>query len=279
MNIVILGAETILGKAFLEAGRAAPDMEPVAMDATGMLLADVNRMVLAIPDANVVVNCISDLEPGAAAPANREHFTAMNLHAAQNIAQACSRRRIKLVHFSSVHVFDGAKQKPYTERDTPNPLNHFGTVKLAADKQVRATGGPYLVVRLPMVYGAGGANWVDDLVADLRVKGSAQAEGSSVFCPTWSRTIAEAVLQMLRQNRTGVMNFSAGGQCTPIEAARTIATVVRPDANVTQVERKTGGEANVCAHALLDTSTYQGWSGREPPHWSADLRAYLASLH
>ena len=63
MNIVILGAETILGKAFLEAGRAAPDVEPVAMDATGMLLADVNRMVQAIPDANVVVNCINDLDP------------------------------------------------------------------------------------------------------------------------------------------------------------------------------------------------------------------------
>ena len=279
MNIVILGAETILGKAFLVAGRGAPDVEPVAMDTTGMLLADANRMVQTIPDAQVVVNCINDLDPGAAEPANREHFTAMNLHAAQNIAQACARRRIKLVHFSSAHVFDGAKQKPYTERDTPNPLNHFGTVKLAADKQVRATGGPYLVVRLPMVYGAGGPNWVDDIVAGLRATGAAQAEGSSLICPTWSRTIVDAVLGMLRQNRTGVMNFSAGGRCTPVEAARLIASVVKPDAVVTQVERKAGGEANLSAFTLLDCSTYQGWSGREPPGWQADLRTYLSPSH
>ena len=279
MNIVILGVESILGKAVLAAGRAAPDVEPFAMDATGMLLADVNRMVQTIPDTHVVVNCINDLDPAAADPANREHFTAMNLHAAQNIAQACSRRRIKLVHFSSVHVFDGAKQKPYTERDTPNPLNHFGTVKLAADKQVRATGGPYLVVRLPLVYGAGGPNWVDGIVADLRTNGAAQAEGSTILCPTWSKTIAEAVFQVLRQNRTGVMNFSAGGQCTPVEAARAIASVVKPDATVTQVERKTGGDVNLSSYALLETSTYQGWAGSEPPHWSTDLRAYLSSLH
>ena len=279
MNIVILGAETILGKAFLEAGRAAPDVEPVAMDATGMLLADVNRMVQTIPDAQVVVNCINDLDPAAAAPEGREHFTAMNLHAAQNIAQACSRRRIKLVHFSSVHVFDGAKQKPYTERDTPNPLNHFGSVKLAADKQVRATGGPYLVVRLPMVYGAGGPNWVDDVAAELRANGAAQAEGSTILCPTWSKTTADAILQMLRQNRTGVMNFSAGGQCTPVEAARVIASVVKPDANVTQVERKVGGEPNLTAYGLLDTSTYQGWSGGVALQWSVDLRTYLSTLH
>ena len=279
MNIVILGAETILGREFMLAGRAAADMEPVAMDATGMLLADVNRMVQAIPDANVVVNCINDLDPVAADPAKREHFTGMNLHAAQNIAQACSRRRIKLVHFSSVHVFDGARQKPYTERDTPNPLNHFGTVKLAADKQVRATGGPYLVVRLPMVYGAGGPNWVDGVVEDLRANGAAQAEGTTICCPTWSKTIAAAVLQMLRQNRTGVMNFSAGGQCTPVEAARVIASIVKSDATVTQVERKAGGDANLTAYGLLDTSTYQGWSGSEPPLWSADLRTYLSSPH
>lgn len=279
MNIVILGAETILGKAFREAGRAAPDVEPVAMDATGMLLADVTRMVRDIPDAHVVVNCINDLDPAAADAANREHFTAMNLHAAQNIAQACARRRIKLVHFSSVHVFDGAKQKPYTERDTPNPLNHFGSVKLAADKQVRATGGPYLVVRLPMVYGAGGPNWVDGVVAGLRANGSAQAEGSSILCPTWSRTIAKAVLDLLRQDKTGVVNFSASGQCTPVEAARVIASVVKPEASVTQVERKIGGETNQTAYALLDTGTYQGWSGSGPPHWEADLRTYLSALH
>ena len=279
MNIVILGAETILGKAFLEAGRAAPDVEPVAMDATGMLLADVNRMVQTIPDVNVVVNCINDLDPAAAAPANRELFTALNLHAAQNIAQACARRRIKLVHFSSVHVFDGAKQKPYTERDTPNPLNHFGTVKLAADKQVRATGGPYLVVRLPLVYGAGGPNWVDEVAAELRATGAVQADGSTILCPTWSRTIAAAVLQMLRQNRTGVMNFSAGGQCTPVEAARVIASVVKPGALVTQVERLVGGDANLTAYGVLDTSTYQGWSGSVTPDWAGDLRTYLSGPH
>ncbi len=278
MNIVILGVETILGRAFMEACRAAADVEPLAMDATGMLLADVTRMVKSIPDAHVVVNCINDLDP-AAASTNREHFTALNLHAAQNIAQACARRRLKLVHFSSVHVFDGAKQKPYTERDTPNPLNHFGTVKLAADKQVRATGGPYLVVRVPMVYGEGASTWVDEVAAELRATGAAQAEGSTILCPTWSRTIAAAVLQVLRQNRTGVMNFSAAGQCTPLEAARTIAEVVRPGANVTQVERKGSGEVNLSAYGVLDTSTYQGWSGCMAPDWADDLRAYLSRPH
>jgi dTDP-4-dehydrorhamnose reductase len=120
---------------------------------------------------------------------------------------------------------------------------------------------------------------VDGVVAELRSSGAAQAEGSSILCPTWSRTIANALLQVLRQNRTGVMNFSAGGQCTPVEAARVIASVVKPDANVSQVERKIGGEANLTAYGLLDTSTYQGWSGSVAPLWADDLRTYLSGLH
>ena len=278
MNMVILGSETILGKAFHGAGRAAADVEVHAFDTQGMNLADVDRMVLQIPDAHVVVNCIGDQDPAAATAANRAPFTAINLHAAENVARACARRRIKLVHFSSVHVFDGAKQKPYTERDTPNPLNLFGTVKLAADKQVRATGGPYLVVRLPMVYGAGGESLVDQMAARLR-GGAAQVDGGATICPTWSRTIAESVLRVLRADRTGVMNFSAAGECLPVELARRIAETVNPAATVTQIERPAGGEAKLSRYCALDTSTYEAWTGLKPPHWGSDVREYLAGQH
>ncbi|MFO1490923.1 MAG: sugar nucleotide-binding protein [Kiritimatiellia bacterium] len=220
MNMVILGSETILGKAFHGAGRAAADVEAHPFDTQGMNLADVDRLVLQIPDAHVVVNCIGDQDPSAATAANRAPFTAINLHAAENVAGRAPGRRIKLVHFSSVHVFDGAKQKP-TPSATPQPAEPVRDGELAPDKQVRATGRPYLVVRLPMCTGRG-ANLVDQMADLLRGARRAECLGARPSARPGAGRSRSRCCGSCGRTARGVIRFSAAGECLPVELARLI---------------------------------------------------------
>src|SRR5260370_8159823 len=51
----------------------------------------------------------------------------------QNVALAASQAGAAMLYISSNEVFDGASHAPYTEFDTPNPLNAYARSKLAGE--------------------------------------------------------------------------------------------------------------------------------------------------
>src|SRR5437763_1980405 len=61
----------------------------------------------------------------------------INATGALNLAKVCDEQSVRLVHYSTDYVFDGVKNKPYTETDPPNPLSVYGNSKLAGEYFVR----------------------------------------------------------------------------------------------------------------------------------------------
>ncbi len=104
-----------------------------------------------------------------------------------------------MVHYSTDYVFDGAKTTPYLETDSPKPLGVYGQSKLAGDEGVRAAGGNHLIFRLCWVYGLRGQNFLLTMQRLARERESLRVVGDQFGCPTWSRLIAEATTQALRQ--------------------------------------------------------------------------------
>ena len=49
--------------------------------------------------------------------------------AVKNLAQIAREQSVWLLHYSTDYVFDGSKQSPYSETDTPNPINVYGASK------------------------------------------------------------------------------------------------------------------------------------------------------
>ena len=62
----------------------------------------------------------------------------------------------KIIYFSTDYVFDG-EHAPYDEKSQPNPLNHYGKTKLAAERVVLDK-PQNLVVRVSGLYGFNGNN-------------------------------------------------------------------------------------------------------------------------
>ena len=84
------------------------------------------RLIVNCAAAAVVDRCETD----------HDYADRGNILAPQNVAEAAAEVGAKLVHVSTVFVFDGDKSDPYRETDEPRPLNYYGQSKLAGEEAV-----------------------------------------------------------------------------------------------------------------------------------------------
>jgi dTDP-4-dehydrorhamnose reductase len=90
---------------------------------------------------------------GAETAEGRVAAWSVNASAVANLAHACQKHGMTLVHISSDYVFDGTK-KPHTEEESFSPLGVYGQSKAAGDL-VAATLEKHYILRATWVIGEG----------------------------------------------------------------------------------------------------------------------------
>jgi dTDP-4-dehydrorhamnose reductase len=144
------------------------------------------------------------------------------------LAEEAKRINAGIVHYSTDYVFDGFKKSPYTEEDTPNPLNVYGKTKLAGGRAIQAVGVPHLIFRTSWVYGLRGKNFLLTIMRLAREKKELRIVDDQIGAPTWCRMIAESTALILAQGQSsvsdkrGIYNLTAGGQTSWYGFAREI---------------------------------------------------------
>ena len=70
---------------------------------------------------------------------------------------------IVLVHFSTDYVFDGQKNTPYLETDTPNPLSIYGKSKLEGEKFIEDNCSKFFIIRTSGVISRNEDNFISKI--------------------------------------------------------------------------------------------------------------------
>src|SRR5206468_2527635 len=104
-----------------------------------------------------------------------------------------------LVHYSTDYVFDGTKSGAYVEGDAVHPLSVYGRTKLEGEQAVLAAGVPHLIFRTSWVYAARGKNFLLTMLRLFEEREELRVVDDQVGAPTWSRWIAQATADVLRQ--------------------------------------------------------------------------------
>ena len=104
------------------------------------------------PDAIVHLAAETDLEE---CETKIEYAYQENYIGTQNACVACRELSIPLTYVSTAGVFDGTKTEPYTEFDTPNPINVYGDSKFRGEQIVRETVPDHFIVRAGWMIGGG----------------------------------------------------------------------------------------------------------------------------
>ena len=95
---------------------------------------------------------------------HEDEAMAINAQLPALLAQQALQTQGVLVHYSTDFVFDGEKQTPYTEEDTPRPLSAYGRSKLAGEAAIERSGCQHLIFRTGWLMGARGQNFLTTML-------------------------------------------------------------------------------------------------------------------
>ena len=102
-----------------------------------------------------------------------------------------------LIHYSTDYVFDGNSTEPYREEDQANPLNVYGSSKLAGERAIRASGVAHLILRTSWIYGLHGQNFLLTMRRLAATRTSCGSSPTQFGVPNWSRALAEATASLV----------------------------------------------------------------------------------
>ncbi len=225
MRVAIIGARGQLGQELVKVfgpGCTSLDVEEVDIREPDGL-----RRVLEACAPSVVINTAAyhnvpecEKDPGRA--------FAVNAVGVKNLRDICLALGLALVHISTDYVFDGRKSAPYTEEDTPNPLNAYGISKLAGEFFARQVPVHY-VMRLSGLFGVagsvakGGTNFVKLMLEAARTRDHVAVSSNIFFSPTYARDAAVRIREILEAGSpSGVYHVTNDGACSWHEFAAEI---------------------------------------------------------
>ena len=218
-SVVVTGAAGMLGSALM-------GLAPAEVNAIGVDLVDGDLSILEgarsalLPHAPaVVIHCAAytDVDGCTREPARAHQHNAI---ATGNVAQVCADMAARLLYISTDYVFDGTKGQPYTEDDQPHPLNPYGESKLAGERAVAQLTEDSLIVRTQWLYGPGGKNFVDSIVARARQGEGLRVVADEFGSPTYSRDLAGALWRLALADVGGMVHVTNTGYCSWVQLAR-----------------------------------------------------------
>ena len=135
------------------------------------------------------------------------------------LAQEAARLGAWLVHYSTDYVFDGSGRRPWTETDTPAPLNVYGQTKLEGEQLIQAACPRHLIFRTSWVYAARGGNFAKTMLRLAQERDHLSVIDDQLGAPTGAELLADVTAHAIRRvlqhpQAAGLYHLAASGETT-----------------------------------------------------------------
>jgi len=252
----------------------------------------IHRLDIRIPDQ--VIQIVRRLQPSlvihlaAETDVDRcerepDHAFQTNYVGTLNVTLACQRYGVDLVYVSTAGVFNGHQDEPFTEFDTPAPVNMYARSKLEGEKIVQTLHARHYIMRAGWLFGGRERDkkFVGK-IASLCLNGNRDGEILAVDdkfgSPTYARDFLQTVKLLSGTGYYGLyhaVNHGVGSRYdVAVEIARILQVGTRivrtsSDAFVLPAPRPRSEFARNYKLELLGMDQLQ--------HWRDALRDYLVS--
>jgi dTDP-4-dehydrorhamnose reductase len=213
MKILILGHKGMLGFDLVQKLCIGHEVTGKDIDDFDITSSDDCRDVVLESNPDCVINAAAYTNVDAC-ETDKEKSYAVNALGVKNIAAACKRKNIKIVHFSTDYVFDGTKGSPYVEEDICNPINYYGYTKHEGEVFLQTLSKNYLLIRTSWLYGVNGKNFVKTICEKAQNDKKLDVVDDQIGSPTYARDLAGAVKLLVEENQTGIFHVTNRGHCS-----------------------------------------------------------------
>jgi dTDP-4-dehydrorhamnose reductase len=174
---------------------------PLALDTAESAMAAISAV-----NPNYVIHtaALSSVDRCEADPLLALH---VNVELAANVAAACAKLNIGLVHVSTDHLFDGGK--PLADEETPlSPMNRYGQSKAEAEQEVLAAHPESLLIRTNF-YGFGPPwrpSFSDVILDGLRAGRELGLFTDVYYSPLLLQDLIHVMLELMEGGYRGIFN-------------------------------------------------------------------------
>ncbi len=265
-------------------GRAVVSAAPDGVECIGVTRADGD---LATPDGvrsaiidnkpQLVIHCAArtDVDGCERVPSRAWHD---NAQATRLVAEACRSLGARMIYVSTDYVFDGTKGSPYTEADPPCPINVYGETKLAGEAACLSLGASGLVIRTQWLFGEGGRNFVDAILAQAERGQALRVVKDQWGAPTWTQDLALAIWLLAEKAASGIVHVTSSGTANFFEVARVILDAAGISVPVEAISSEQWpSPVRRPRFAALDCTRFEQIAGAPMRPWQEAVREYVAT--
>jgi len=167
----------------------------------------------------------------------------VNVTATRFLTDAAAKINARFIYVSTDFVFNGLNG-PYRETDEPNPVNYYGSSKLAAEKSVMSSSLQWNIIRTVLVFGnilsgnrSNVISWVKDNLENGR---PIKVVSDQWRTPTYVEDLAKGILLVLDKNTIGIYHISGEEGMSPFDMAEATADHLHLDKSlITKVNADT----------------------------------------
>ncbi len=235
-KVLVFGGAGLVGSKFIQVNKN--NFEIKFPDATIVDILKKDQVQQAVeefkPDSIINFAAFTAVEEAENQKDNKDGICfQVNAIGAKNIAEIAKSFDTHLIHISTEYVFDGTKsESPYTEDDTPNPINWYGATKLFGEKYVLESNAKVCIVRISMPFSSHYELKKDVarfFLGELKSGNQIKAIGDQRITPTLVNDIANALEILVQNNSLGIYHVSSKDSVSPSEFVKTMAEVFNLD--------------------------------------------------
>jgi dTDP-4-dehydrorhamnose reductase len=234
MVVLVTGASGQLGQALQFIAPKHTDIQFIFASSTDLDITNQER-VNSFFETNTIDFCVNTAAYTAVDKAESDIDKAhlINVDGPKNLAIACQKFGVTLLHISTDFVFDGEGNAPYSEEYTTNPIGVYGQTKLDGEKEVTKNSDKYFIIRTSWVYSQFGNNFMKTMLRLSQDRDELNVVADQIGTPTNAVDLAEAIMAIVKsqilnpksQINYGTYNFSNEGICSWYDFAKEIFRV------------------------------------------------------
>ncbi len=168
-----------------------------------------------------------------------DHAYLTNTIGTQNVTLLCQKRSIPMVYISTIGVFYGNQFEPYTEFDTPNPINIYGRSKLEGEKIVQSLLNRFYIVRAGWMVGGGperDKKFIGKIIRRMEETTELKAVNDKIGSPTYTVDFSRCLADLIESENYGLYHCTNKGYCSRFDVAKKIVDILgRTDVTVEPV--------------------------------------------
>lgn len=283
MRGVVIGAYGQLGTDLMTALAARPGVEAIPLGHADVEITNLAQVETTLNglQPEFVINCAA-YNLVDQAEEEPEVAYAVNALGPRNLARACQRRGVVLMHVSTDYVFGAAGHRPapYSESEVPGPVSAYGTSKLAGEYFVQAECARHFIVRTCGLYGhraaRGKGNFVETMLRLGRERPELKVVSDNRCTPTATRDLADWIVKLIHTEKYGTYHATNNGDCSWYEFATEIFRLAEIAVRVLPVPTSAfPTKARRPPYSVLDNQRLEAAIGQPLPTWHAALAEYL----